>query len=167
MKFDSVFWFLKKGKEKERIWEGERLSGLFKYVSDVEAEKLKAVPILEGDFKEILRTAEKNFEWFLKTHWKGIFSCSPFHEEEVSFETPTVRTYQVKYGINKDEKGVYLRFKATSQSQDQLVFEKFDEQLVDFIDPEYNERGKFYGRSGDRIEMVIDFFPPTFLKGKL
>lgn len=165
MKFDNVFWFLKKGRElseKEKRWEGERFIDLFVYIEDIEKEKYKIISRLQDDFKELLRMAEKNFERLVREKWDGNFSSSPFfientHQGQVN---SYLSSYTVRYSVDKLNGKTQLRVSIrTDQRHDSLVCAVFNDMTVNFLDPEYNERGAYY-TNADKIELVVNFFRP-------
>lgn len=166
MKFDSIFWFLKNGRElseKEKRWEGERFAKLFSHVRDVEEEVYKVIPQLKDDFRELLRATEKNFEQIIKDKWDGKFSASPFFVENVhqGKVNSCLSPYTVRYGIDKSDGLNRLRVSITSDLRyDELICDIFNTMDVDFLDPEYNEKGVYFINKG-KIELVVSFYQPN------
>lgn len=161
MQFDQIFWFLKKGKELSTRG-GNKFKDLFLYVDELEERKRKVIPELENDFTQILRRVEEKFEQVLKENWGGQFGYSSFYAEtlHVGEINTALRGYTVDYNINKIEGEVRLRVSAISEmKQNDVVCAYFKERLVDFLDPDYNEVGKFF-IDKEKVEMVINFFPP-------
>ena len=161
MQFGQIFWFLKKGKELSSRG-GDKFKDLFLYVDELEERKGKIIPELEKDFTQILRSVEEKFEQVLKENWDGQFGYSSFYVETLHAGkiNTALRGYTVNYNINKVEGEIRLRVSVISEMKhSDVVCEYFKERLVDFLDPGYNEVGKFF-IDKEKVEMVINFFPP-------
>lgn len=167
MKLDSIFNFFKdrqKKSQQEEKWEGERFVGLFRHMVDVEEEKRKVIPQLTADFRDLLRTVEKNFEQIVKEKWDGSFSFSPFYFENIYLGDKVnsgLRLYTISYGIHKSDGINRLRVSIISEQRyDALICDIFNCMEVGFLVPEYNEKGVYFIRK-DRIELVVNFYQPN------